>query len=127
MIQADQFLAHLIGDYVIQSDWMANHKTRNLSIALAHATCYAVCFLPFQPSLRAWLVILLTHAIIDHYRLARYVVWAKEWLSPTRPPPLAECPTGYHKDKPPWLAVWLLILADNTLHITINGLALRYL
>ena len=35
--------------------------------------------------------------------------------------------TGYAPDVPPWLAVWLLIAADNTLHLTINFLALRYL
>jgi hypothetical protein len=34
--------------------------------------------------------------------------------------------TGYHKDKPPWMAVWLLIIADNTLHLLCNGLALAF-
>lgn len=40
----------------------------------------------------------------------------------------ADCSaTGYHKDVPPWLAVWLLIIVDNAMHIGINALALRYL
>lgn len=34
---------------------------------------------------------------------------------------------GYHKDRPAWLAVWLMIAADNTLHLAINHLALRFL
>ena len=46
---------------------------------------------------------------------------------PVRPPPLADCPTGYAADKPPWLTVWLLIIADNTMHVLINGAALEWL
>jgi hypothetical protein len=39
--------------------------------------------------------------------------------------PWAECSgTGYHKERPPWMAVWLMILADNTLHLTINAAAI---
>lgn len=38
--------------------------------------------------------------------------------------PWSECKaTGYHRDKPLWLTVWLLIIADNTIHLLINGLA----
>lgn len=127
MISADQILAHLVGDYVLQSDWMASQKTKRLTVAIVHAIAYSLPFLALRPSLAAWLMIVGTHAIIDRWRLARYVVWAKEWLAPTRPPPLAECPTGYPADKPVWLATWLLILADNTLHLALNSIALRYL
>lgn len=127
MITADQLLAHLIGDYVLQSDWMATHKTSRLAVALVHALCYSLPFLALGPSLGAWLVIVLTHAAIDRYRLARLVVWAKEHLAPRRPPPLAECPTGYPQDKPAWLAVWLLIIADNAMHVALNGAAMRWL
>jgi len=35
--------------------------------------------------------------------------------------------TGYPADALPWLAFWLLIIADNVLHLTINFFALRYL
>lgn len=127
MITAAQLVAHTVGDYVLQSDWMAREKTSRMSVAVVHALCYALPFLLLRPSLAAWCVIVATHALIDRYRLARYVVWAKEWLSPVRPPPLADCPTGYGADKPPWLAVWLLIIADNTMHVLINGAALRSL
>jgi hypothetical protein len=127
VILADQLLAHMVGDYVLQSDWMATRKTSRLAVALVHALAYSLPFLFLRPSLAAWVVIVATHAVIDRWRLARYVVWAKEWLAPTRPPPLADCPTGYPADKPAWLAVWLLIIADNAMHIAINGAALRYL
>jgi len=127
LIVADQLLAHAVGDYMLQSDWMATEKTKRLWVAFVHAACYSLPFLLLRPSLAAWLVIVVTRALIDRYRLARYFVWAKEWLSPNRPPPLAECPMGYNAEKPAWLAVWLLIIADNAMHVAINGAALKYL
>lgn len=35
--------------------------------------------------------------------------------------------TGYHKDKSPWMTVWLMIRADNTFHHLFNFLALMCL
>jgi hypothetical protein len=34
--------------------------------------------------------------------------------------------TGYAADVPPWLAVWLLIAADNIAHVLINAVALNW-
>src|SRR5439155_26517756 len=99
MITADQLLLHLIGDYVTQSDWMATQKTLRHLAAFIHALVYSLPFLLFRPSLIAWLVIFVTHELIDRYRLARYVVWAKNWLGPNRP--WSECSaTGYPADRP---------------------------
>ena len=129
MITADQLLAHATGDYLLQSDWMANEKTSKSLAALAHALSYTVPFLFLTSSWPALAVIAGTHFVIDRWRLARYVVWAKNLLGPKRfRYSWAECKaTGYHKDRPPWMAVWLLIVADNVMHVAINGLALRYL
>ena len=128
MITADQIYLHLIGDYILQSDWQAINKTKRWFPALVHALVYSLGFLCFRPSLTAWLVILVTHFFIDRYRLARYVVWAKNFIAPPNSnPPWAECSgTGYPKDRPDWLTVWLGIIADNCIHIGINALALRY-
>lgn len=126
MITADQLVLHAIGDYLLQSDWMANNKTKHSGAAFAHALVYSLPFLLLTTMAVPWLVILGTHFLIDRFRLARYVVWAKNWLGPNRP--WSECvATGYPADRPAWLAVWLLIIADNVLHVIINGLALRYL
>ncbi len=126
MITADQLLLHLIGDYVTQSDWMATEKTKRHVAAFLHALVYSLPFLLFRPSPVAWFVIFGSHELIDRYRLARYVVWIKNWLGPNRP--WSECSaTGYPADRPAWLTVWLLIIADNVCHICINGAALRWL
>lgn len=135
-----QLILHLIGDYVTQSDWMANNKTKRSFPALVHAIVYSIPFIiVFQPSYLAGSVILWTHFFIDRYRLARFAVMAKNiffdpdfWESRNFEIrdtliPKYNTATGYPADAPPWLAVWLLIFADNTLHLTINYLALAYL
>lgn len=129
MVTADQLVAHLVGDYVLQSDWMATRKTARMWVALTHAAVYALPFLALSPSLPALAVIVGTHAVIDRWRLARFVVWAKNFAgAPSTWRPWSDCAaTGYPSERPAWLAVWLLIIADNTLHILVNGAALRWL
>lgn len=129
LISADQLVAHAVGDYVIQSDWMANEKTKRSVAAAMHALSYALPFLFLSPSIPALAVIITTHFAIDRWRLARFVVFAKNFLAPRSWWfPWGKCAgTGYHADRQPWLAVWLLIIADNVLHVLINAAALRWL
>lgn len=127
-ITADQLLAHAVGDYILQSDWMANEKTKQSFAAGVHALSYSLAFLIFRPSYGAFMVICLSHFIIDRWRLARFVCYAKNLISPKAWwYPWADCSgTGYYKERPAWLSVWLLIIADNTMHIICNGIALRF-
>lgn len=119
-------LAHLVGDYLIQSHWMATEKTKRWWPAVAHAVTYGLPFLLITRNPVALAVIVGTHAVIDRYRLARHVVWAKNHLAPVGSvPSWRECEaTGYPPDTPPWLAVWLLIIADNAIHLSINSAVL---
>ena len=80
MFTVGQLIAHGIGDYVLQSHWMATQKTQRSLAALCHVLAYAVPFLFLKPSLLALVVIIGSHFVIDRWRLARYVVWAKNWL-----------------------------------------------
>jgi len=121
MFTADQLVLHAIGDYVTQSHWMATNKTRSHVAAGLHALVYTTPFATQTWSVAALAVILVTHFLIDRYRLARYVVWAKNGA---RGPLTA---TGYPAGTPDWLAVWLLIAADNVIHVVMNGVALRWL
>jgi hypothetical protein len=120
----NELLAHLFGDYVLQTHSQATKKTSSWPHALAHAATYTACFLPITRS--PWRLALIggTHAVIDRYRLARHVAWAKNQVAPAaeRFTPTA---TGYPEDTPPWLAFWLMIITDNSLHLLINRLALR--
>jgi hypothetical protein len=142
----EQLILHLIGDYVTQSDWMANGKTSKYGPAAVHAIVYSLPFLLLRPSWGAFAVICWTHFLIDRFRLAKYVVYAKsfiapfsEWIDVYEEDGISEWEpkdrylwlncnkTGYAADVPVWLATWLMIIADNTMHLTINYLALRYL
>jgi hypothetical protein len=129
VISADQLVAHAVGDYILQSDWMANEKTRKTLAALAHAMTYTLPFALITHSPAALASICASHFVIDRWRLARFLVWAKNLPAPAAYRySWADCSsTGYHKDRPPWLAVWLLIVADNVLHVLCNGLAMRFL
>jgi len=126
MVSADQLLAHVVGDYLLQSDWMARNKTTRSLPAVVHAVTYSVPFLVLRPAPLGWLVIVASHFVIDRWRLARYVCWAGGLLAPPPHRRWRECETtGFPPDREPWMSAWLLIIADNTLHVLINALSLR--
>jgi hypothetical protein len=124
-----QLLLHLIGDYLLQSGWMAANKAKSHFAAFVHALVYSLPFILIGPSLNAWLVIFVTHFFIDRYSLAKRVAIVKNYLAPRKHWPkngdLSDF--GYHKCTPEFLAMWLLIITDNTLHLLINFVALKYL
>lgn len=117
MFTADQIVAHLVGDYILQSHWMATEKTKSGFAATVHAFCYTLPFALIASPI-ALILIFVTHFFVDRFRLARFVVWLKNgpWQPLTA--------TGYQENVPAWLSVWLLIIADNTIHIICNGLAI---
>jgi hypothetical protein len=90
---------------------------------------YGAVYLLLQPSWQALLLIVAMHFVIDRWRLARYVCWAKNFLAPPHTVELvtkdgeaqliettwwrswSECQaTGYPPETPKHLADWLLIL-----------------
>jgi hypothetical protein len=123
-----QLILHLIGDYIAQSDWMAQNKTKSWFPALCHAIIYSLLFC-FITDYKALLVIFITHYFIDRYRLARYVVFIKNFIiSPFPKPKWEDCKaTGYPSSNPIWLSIWLLIVTDNTMHLAINYLSIKFL
>lgn len=155
MFAASQIVAHLVGDYILQSDRMALEKTASSRWAAYHALSYALPFLLLTASPVALAVIVGTHFAIDRWRLARYVCWLKNFVgsgwtieqasaflgwcarlgrdpvtavvwTPYRRP-WSECTkTGYPDSRPDWMAVWLLIFCDNCLHVLINGVAIEF-
>lgn len=126
MITADQLLAHAIGDYILQSDWMATEKSNLWLATIVHVFFYTLPFLFITTNPLTLAIISGTHLLIDRYRLARYVVWIKNYPWPGSKP-WSECKeTGFSAEVPKYLATWLLIIVDNIMHIVINGLAITY-
>lgn len=131
MITADQIILHFVGDYLIQSNWMASEKTKKYLPCLIHAITYALGFLFLTTSWKALLLIGGSHFIFDHFRVAKYMCFAKNFIAPPsswKNNVWSECNrTGYPNAMPPHMSDWLMIISDNILHIILNGLALYFL
>ncbi|MEJ2173214.1 DUF3307 domain-containing protein [Gammaproteobacteria bacterium] len=127
MFTADQLVAHVVGDYILQSEWMATQKSRRSLPALVHSLTYLIPFLFITRNPYTLAVIAGTHFVLDRWHLARHVAWIKNRPWPGSAP-WSECSkTGFHPDTAPWLAGWLVIIVDNVLHVVINGLAITYI
>ena len=127
-VSMDMLIIHLIGDYMLQSDNMAKNKEVSLKWAFIHAFVYTIPFILLTLSIKALFFIMVTHAFIDRYKLAKYIIfyWNKLWNGPKS---WHECDikTGYSKQKPIWLATWLFIIIDNTMHLILNATAINFL
>lgn len=89
-------MAHFVGDYLLQTDWMAQKKTTQWWPAILHGVTYTLPFLFITQSPLALLVIGGTHILIDRFRLAKYIVWAKNQLAPKQYRPM----NPWRKPKP---------------------------
>jgi Protein of unknown function (DUF3307) len=114
-----RLLAHLVGDYVVQSDWMAQVKTRRsregVAAAAVHAALYTACFLPLTRNPFRLAVIGITHGLLDHYRPLPELIAAKDNLL---------APPDWSHNNADDVEFWLHILVDNTVHLLINEIAL---
>lgn len=123
----EQLLLHLLGDYVTQTDWMAREKTKRWVPALVHVTVYTLPFLLLTTSVNALVFIWCSHLLIDRLALAKYLIFAKNWINQ---PSLTwkDCgPTGYPNWTLPYISAWLFIITDNTLHLMCNYFAIGWL
>lgn len=128
-------LAHLVGDYLLQTDWMAKEKTKRWWPAVAHGLTYSVPYAALMLlgvtrfSVPALLVIGGTHIVLDRFRLARHVVWFKNQFAPRAfRSRWEDCrTTGYPPENPAFMSVWLMIIADNTIHLAINAASVVWL
>jgi GT2 family glycosyltransferase len=116
-------LAHLFGDYIFQSHKMATSKTSKSLWALYHAFTYTLPFLLLTQELNQLFIICFSHFLIDRFRLAIYIIKIKNFLFGDFV--WQKTKTGYPEDTPAFLSVWLVIIADNTLHLLINYLVLN--
>jgi len=132
----EQLLAHLVGDYWLQSMWMGVNKSKKTSICLFHCALYTLPFLFLTTNSCALSLIFATHFVQDRWQLARYFIWLKNHLNPELDyPSFDQCgTTGYYDDwngskknaAPKFLTTWLYIITDNSYHLICNYLILAY-
>jgi len=122
-IKMEQLLLHLFGDYVLQNDWMAlNKKNRGLTGLLAcltHCILYGLPFLLITNYI-AVLSIILTHFIIDRTNIVAKFLAIRNNVDNIDN-------FGFAKNRPFALSIWLLIITDNTFHLIINYLLIKYI
>ena len=101
--------AHLIGDFLLQTDWMARGKKQNSWVCLVHVLTYIT---PFFLTPFAWWQVLLIG--IQHFAQDRtdVVVWFMK-------------NTGKQEFTDPPSAPWSIILVDSILHILFIALVER--
>lgn len=65
-------LGHLVGDYLLQNNWMAMNKSGSTFKCLIHCLIYtvAVCLICWIPDWRWFVIVFLSHYFIDRYSLA---------------------------------------------------------
>lgn len=55
--------AHFVGDFLLQSDWMATNKSKSTLALGIHCLVYSLCFLPWGLEFAFWTLIL--HVNVD--------------------------------------------------------------
>lgn len=110
-------LAHLIGDYIIQNDYIANEKTKKTLPTLIHVCLYSLPFYFIVGCSWSLLIIAGTHFFIDRFRLAVYWIKLINWNWKSKN-------FGFNDDKPLWMSFWLMIIYDNIFHIIFNSIAI---
>lgn len=102
-------VGHLVGDYILQNDWMASNKTNPHTIlghlaCTVHVSCYtaAIAFTSFWwMPWWGYIACFAIHWVIDRYRLAR------KWMSVIGQEAFATGP----------LSPWSIIVVDNVWHL----------
>lgn len=93
--------AHLIGDYIIQNDWMAQNKKKSTKHCLVHVITYLIPFL--FCNLEWWQLLLIG---IQHFHSDRTNFIG--WLAIKK---------GSRKFMDPPMWPWSYIILDNIIHI----------
>lgn len=97
-------VGHLVGDYLLQTNWMAVNKRTNWLALIVHSAVYTICitlalFIGSRDfPIAAILLVFVSHIFLDRHRFVAW--WAKSIMS------VDEKKAG-----------WLLIMVDQTFHI----------
>ena len=59
---------HLLGDYVLQMDYIANNKGKNMYHLFVHCYLYTSVYYFLFPDMKKLFIIFLTHFVIDLFK-----------------------------------------------------------
>lgn len=113
-ILASAIVGHLVGDYLAQTDWMAQNKKQRSLPCLVHCMIWTSSVFAFTGwNWTALLFIFVCHFIQDRTQI---IAW---WMKLSWKPQI-----GFMQ---PPLAPWSLIVVDNVWHIVQLWIAWRFL
>lgn len=123
-----QLFLHLVGDYLLQNDWMSVNKGRSWPAAILHCLIYGVPFLLIEPSPAAWCALVFIHLLVDRFQLPSALLFTFSRLGE----PLLEWEEARHNngfpiDFPVRRALWVNVFTDNCLHLATNFIVLSWL
>jgi len=118
----EQILLHLVGDYLIQNDWMAYNKKDYTLLGwvacITHSITYSIPFL----LITNWKIVILicfSHFIIDKTKVITYLLRLRNRVHYSDN-------YGFGYWRPAHIAIWLNIITDNTFHLIGNYLLITY-
>lgn len=96
-------VAHCVGDYLLQNDWMATNKKRCSFVCAFHSATYLIPFVALAYRLQTWQLVLI---LVQHFAQDRtgFVLWFMTH-------------TGQEKFASPPMAPWSIFVVDNTFHL----------
>ena len=103
--------AHLIGDYLLQTDWMAAHKKQKSWICGVHVIAYMIPFLWCGLSIWQFMAVAFQHFFQDHTQFISWLMVVKGSRYFGQPP----------------MAPWSVVVTDNIVHILWIAFVVEYL
>lgn len=111
-----QLIAHLLGDFVFQTDEMAKNKP-NFDFygwwwCLLHCIIYALPFLTITQNFQPIFLIFFSHFIIDKFGIAKH--WCQIFK------------VGARFDWNNWIKIYLIFMVDMAFHLGCNYIILSH-
>jgi ABC-type amino acid transport system permease subunit len=102
-------LGHVVGDFLLQTRWMAAHKAAQWLPLAVHAAVYTVSVAVLGSlvgTLHLWAlaVLFVSHMALDHRRFVRWWSRVVQGVTPGAP------------------EAWVIIMADQSFHLLVMGL-----
>lgn len=123
------FLGHLIGDYLLQPNWMAIGKSkkdwRGFWVCTAHVTLYttAVCAMMQVGNPFIWVLVFVPHWVIDHWSLGE--AWSK-FIGGRTAQKTMMTPVGVEREFAFAFYAPVYIAVDNTWHFVCLWATIKY-
>lgn len=100
----DYLIGHLVGDYLLQNDYLAQNKKSNSWICALHCLIYSFCiFVLTGWSFTSIGIIFTTHFLLDRWTFPQ---WYMRKI-------------GQEKFAQPPMSPWSIVLVDNIFHVVI--------